>query len=648
MDPEVAVRHVLLGILLAAVATLTPLRAGTWEPIPPEVWTMKDSTSGSKGAVILSEWARYGIYDTEVRMRVRIFGEEGKGAASIPWFSSNIREFEGRTVQPDGRITVFSSQKDLVTSHAKWGSWESKEKRLIPPGLTGDCLVDLHYRIGTYLWGTWVEIPVLQPYPVKKKVMEMITTSGLGSVLMGFRDIKPSQATSGSYRIYTFDDLPADEQEPFSILTANDRPRFLFFLQPRGLRDVSSEGPEAYWKEVSRLIYKERYTSNLDLGSTYKKWSKELRKDLAGDRLGRAAEILVRLENQIQNNSRLTHAEAGALTKKEAAEDYKASDLDSSVKRRRTNGMGMHFLFYQLLVDEGLEPKILEVADRENRVFLYKLPNIFQFTSSLIGVEGANGLFGWFDPTSRYCPPGIIHPNFQGTNGLLIDPKDWSCKLYFLPPQVAPVNRSRFDYTLSLGEEERFSVEGTFSGYPEYLERSNYLHLDSSEQVKALKERMEARLKGYILTQAKVENATDARANLAWRLEGVREVDDESRRVQPFPGLPMPMRIPTAWPDKRQNAIVFPYCQQVTATCRFLLPKGWRLTHEVDMEEKNSFGQVSWKSRLSSRGEDAEVEVTLVVTASRMFSPASEYESFKRYIGWVESATRRTLSLERP
>lgn len=158
------------------------------------------------------------------------------------------------------------------------------------------------------------------------------------------------------------------------------------------------------------------------------------------------------------------------------------------------------------------------------------------------------------------------------------------------------MNRRRFDYTLSLGEEEQFSVEGKFSGYPEYLERFNYLHLDSKEQVKALKERMEPGLKGYTLTHAKVENATDPRANLTWRLEGIREAEDGSRRIHPFPGLPMPVHIPAAWPDKRQNAIVFPYCQQVTATCRFLLPKGWRLTPEVDMEEKNSFGQVSWKS----------------------------------------------------
>jgi len=191
-------------------------------------------------------------------------------------------------------------------------------------------------------------------------------------------------------------------------------------------------------------------------------------------------------------------------------------------------------------------------------------------------------------------------------------------------------------------------MDGKFFGYPEYLERSNYLHLDSNEQMKVLKERMESRLKGYTLTQAKVENATDARTNLAWRLEGVREADDDSRRVLPFPGLPLPLNIPAAWPDKRQNAIVIPYCQQAIATCRFLLPKGWRLIPEADMEEKNSFGQVNWKARVGSQGEDAEVEVTLVVTVSRMFAPASEYESFKQYIGWVESATRRTLSLERP
>ena len=641
-------RHALLRLTLGLLALLAPAKTKDWPAIPPETWAIKrDAGQGAKGAVILDKWVRYGVLETEVRMRVRIFSEEGKGAAAIPAFS-RFYEVEGRTVLPDGDVTPFDKAKDLVTGSMKVRGWESKQESLIPPGVTSDCVVDLHYRAPTQLQWTWLEIPILEAFPVRRKVMEMGATSSLSSALLGLKGLKAEKKQSGTYNVYAFTDLPPDETEPYALVTTGEHPRFVFFSQPRILDEASVKGPEAYWKEVGEKFYKPIYTKNMSFGSTYKEWSRTIREGVQGDSAAKATTILARLAEQILNESHLTRAEFAAMTKAVAEDRPSPQDLDLTVKRKRTNGAGMHYILYQLLVDEGLDPQLLLVADRKNRFFRYQLPNLYQFNEMLIGVAAQNGTFVWFEPSSRFFPAGLVRPDYQGTQGLLLNPKDWSCKPFTMGSQGANANRNVYDYKLDLGEEESFSLHARFLGYPEFQERSKYLALEPKEQDRKLKEEMESNLKAYTLTKVAVDNATDGRKNLEWTIEGKKEAEEGRRRsFSPFPGLSYPLFIPEAWPETRKSTIVLPYCRQFGAFSKFKVPKGWRLGKDPDFIQANEFGSVSWQVKESGSGDEARVEVTYLVEVKRMYAPASSYVAFREFLGWIESASRRTLALDR-
>lgn len=634
----------LLGLLVLCVSS----QAKDWPAIPPEIWAIKqDVGPTAHGAVITDEWVRYGNGDTDLRRRIRIFREAGKGAAALPVFNA-VYEFEGRTVQPDGQVTPFNKAKDLVSASLKVGRWESKRQSLLPPGLTSDCVVDLHYRVGTYIHGTWAELPILSGYPIEKKVVEITAIPTMGFALLGVDAFRPERKTSGGYATFTFKDLPADEPEPYSLPTSAERPLIVFYYQPSGLRLAARKGPKNYWDEVGTDYYKFTHTKNLSLGRAYEEWSKALRAGLEGDPMAKAGAILMRLEEQIQNGSNLSFAELAALPKKAAEELMVAEDLDATVKRKRTSANGMYFIFFQLLMDEGLEPKLLLVADRNQRVFRYDFPNIYQFTDTLIGVTAKSGDLVWFNPSSRFSPVGIVDPDYQGTQGLLVNSKDWSCNPFMLGIQDARANRSLYEFQLNLDDEETFSMKGRFSGFPEFVERKKYFSLEPKEQERKLKEGLEEGLKAYTLRKMRVENATDCRKNLIWTIEGVKEAEEGRRRAfSPFPGLPYPLSLPEAWPETRKGMIILPYCRIFTAISKFKVPRGWTLGKDPDLVQGNEFGRVIWKVKSTSNGDEESVEVTFFVEVKKMASPASSYAAFQSFMGWIETAVRRTLALDR-
>lgn len=638
-------KHGLAGIVLAFLFLCVPARSADWPPIPPEAWAIKATGApGEKGAVILERRIRYGVKDTEVTERIRIFSEDGLGAVAMPSFG-RAWTLEGRTVLPDDTVTPFNSSKDLVEGSIKVGHWSLRGKTLVPPGLTADCVVDLHYDLDSYLNTSWVELPILRAYPVKKCVMEMATSSPLGSTLLVPKDLRAWPVPKGSYQEYTFHDLPAEAQEPYTV-PGLWRPRFIFFFQPQLLRDAASKGDDAYWRAVVDRIFKSVYTDDLSFGRHYREWSKTLRAGLQGSPVAQATELYLRLQEKILNISHLTGPELAALSRKEADERFQARDLDASVERGRTSALGLHYLFFQLLVDQGLEPKLLLAANRRDRVFMYGFHTLQQFTATLIGVGDGAGKFVWFEPQRRFYPAGLLDPGFQEAEGLWVEPKDWSFKVFKAEPQVAAENRSHYAFELRFGETETFAMKADFTGYAEHQARADFSFLDPAEWDRTLKERVEKQARDLTLARVSVENAADLRKPFGLTAEGTTSFEGGRRRsFPPFPGLACPLEVPETWPASRTLPIVLPYRQTFTAVSRFQVPEGWVLAQEKETEEANFFGSVSWRMKALP---DRWAEVTWVVTVDHVLANTEGYRSFKAYLGWVEAAFRRTLTLERP
>jgi len=646
-----------ISLLLAILLVPLPVLGKEWSAIPPEVWALKsDPSKGIEGAIVLDEKVKYDNRFTDVQIRVRLLSDDGKRAVATPR-AYHFEDLEGRTVQPDGRVTSFDKRQDLVNIDLHFGDETYSSKKLIPPGLTGNCVVDLHYRIGRslptpesfyYFNQRLFELNILEAFPIQRKILEIASHTGLGSLLTGTGDIRYQEKDGGDLRTFTFENLPADMTEPYDLVKAGECPRFIFFVQPYALKGLTKGSPDVYWREAGKKYFKPIFTESIKTGPLFKEWSDTIRIGLKGNPAERASVMFTRLQQRIQNCSSMTYAEQAALSKDENENRLNPFDLDASVKNRRTTNIGMQLLFFKLLQVEELNPKILFVVDREQGIFDYRFPCVNQFTATLYGILGENGESAWYDPALRYFPPGVIPPEYQGLPGLLVDPKDWSCKPYPTPTLEASANRSTYTCTLNLGEEETFTTKAEFYGYPEYLERKKYLSLEPKEQVRLLKEHLNPLLKGATLSKAGVENTTNSWSNLIWTVEGTWESEEGSRqRINPFPGMKSPLVIPESWPEKRKGIIVMPYCFETSASSHIRVPTGWRLTGEEPMVQSNEFGTVKWRliARATETGEEA--DVIFVLQVKRLSGPPTSYEALKQFLAWVKTGWQRTVLVER-
>jgi hypothetical protein len=421
------------------------------------------------------------------------------------------------------------------------------------------------------------------------------------------------------------------------------------FYQPEVTARRVRDGQKAYWDAAGRLLWKEDFESGIRKGRHYEALRARVSQGISTrEPQLRASRLLSALEKEIVNVAHLTQGERSRWPKDQKTPSSK--DLGEICEVKAASGWGMVVLFYNLLKDEGLQPKIAFLADREVRLFRPGMFNPWQAMHAVVAVEEPGKGMLYLDPSQRFAAPGLVHPDFQGVQGLLLDPKtDWSAQPFTVPIQPAAFNKRHFDYLLEIGEEEdRFKVNARFSGFPELAERRRYDEDEQLERNRKLKERFEKDIKGATIQKVEVRNAENPAENVSWVVEGQMERESgRLRHVIPFPGLTYPMYIPDAMPKERSLAIVMPYLQTQSATSTFRIPKGYRVNSGSPTLQRNTFGSVNWNAEVKQQGEDSVAVVTLKVTVDTMFAGPEAYEELKMYLGWISETFRRTLILEK-
>lgn len=650
--------------LIALFAFCLPLaaRGGDWAPIPATVWQMKATDPGNElGAVVLDKEIRLGKVDTEYRLRIRIMSEAGKAAASIAAFPSSLYKVEGRTVYADGKVVPFDSEKDFTKQTLKTDGRELNTKIIIPPGLTNDCLVDVHWTLneslvggyderGNYYGRYWYDLVIPGSFPIKHSVVQLSNWSPMASALVGFGAHPPKVEKESAYRVYTFEDVPAFEDIPYSLPAYRERARLILYWQPSFLTRNSSD-PKAYWKSWSQDWLRKWYDEDLKTGRKYNAFLANISKDLPKDAIHKAQEALFRIQRNILDVDLLTAEQAKARTKKVAEKEIDSEDLDEAVSRGWTDGEGIGKLTFKVFRDLGLKPKLAWVVDREDRPFYANVPCIFQFSNYLILVPDETGPgMAWLDPANLLMPPGVIAHEYQGTPALEVDPADWNIKAIRVPLQGDHVNQRSYNFDLTFEDgREAFKLSTGFLGVPLRIERDRYYRLEPAEQEKTLKEYLQEHLDGFKVTKTEVHNAQDITKNMGWSVEGGRDLDEGRKvSVDPFPGMSSPCWTPTSWPATRSSIIVFPYALTHHAVSRIHVPSGYKAVPGSDLEEKNGFGSVSWKT-LEAKDEagDPLLTVTYDVVVAKPFGGTADYDAFKTFLAWVDDGYRRLVVLQK-
>ena len=647
---------------IALVSLCLPLTAGgDWAPVTPEIWQMKASDPGNElGAVFLMDRNRLGPTDIECTLRIRIMSEAGKAAAQLAVFSSNLYQVEGRTVYPDGKSIAFDSTKDFAEQTVKSGWNEEARKVLVPPGVTSDCVVDLHWvEQGSVTYqggdrgitdaGAWQESAAVRPYPIRHFEVQILKRAERGFAFVGFGGRTPKIEDSGAYKVYTFEDLPAYEDIPYSLPCTRERASLCVFEQPEGLQ-APSRDPKTYWSYWAAHQVPEWWSADLKKGGKYKDYLAEFRNGLPADPIQQAAAVVAKIHKDILNINTLTAEQAKTRTKAQSKTRIPYGDMDFIASERWGDTWHIKLLTFQILKDLGLKPRLIFAVDRNRDVYRPDVASIWQFSDldTFVGVPSADYTgMAWFDPGCLLLPLGAIPANYQGTPALQVDPIDWSSKQVTVPVQGASMNQSAYSYELTVAEgRESFKTEAAFTGGSLFQVRDRYYRLEPSEQEKLLKESFEGVSGGYQIESAAVRNAQDLAKVMTLAVQGKKDLDEGRKlEVYPFPGMPITYRLPDAWPATRSTPIILPLALKQTAVCRLHVPVGYQVVVDDNLQEQNAFGAVSWKTTTTDEGNGKLVTIEYKVQAAKTLAGAQEYESFKAFLGWVEHAYTRTVNL---
>ena len=645
-------RHSLSPILALAMSTVC-LVAADFPPIPASVWAIKE---GPKGAVVLEDRMKFNLHSTDYLYRVRVFSEAGREAAEIADLPATAMSVKGRTVYPDGRQVAFNSRKDFAERRIESGNSETRKTHLVAPGVTSDCVVEFMWSEPAdgllrglprrYYQGLYAAWTLSNPYPTQALSVEIAQPFSLAWSLNPGTVKAPEVKNTLSSKQLIFRDLPALDAPPYSLRPTLHLPTLVMFWQPDALSGSGQKGADPYWTEAIKTYYKADYEEDISKGSAFKALAKELTANLPATPRAAAVALLERLDARIANMSQATYTEAAALPKK-FWDGFEAKDLTAAAKTGITNGQGMRILYYHLLKTAGLNPLLAKVPDRDVSLFDWNQLNPWQFSKDLIGIEEPGSEILWFDPSLRFATPGVVHPDYTAVPALIIDTATWKGRRGAVSGLAGNANLRRYTYRLELEEDgDRFDVDSEFGGYPEYVERHRYMALEPGEQSKLLKERFEKNMKNLTLQAAEVKNTSNAKASVVWHLKGTLEREQGRRRVvDPFPGMPWPLWVPAKLDEQRSAPIILPYLATQLAVATFKVPKGFTMGAHQELRQQNGFGRVFWVPTYDPA--TGEGKVVLRVEVSAISAPASQWAAFRQFLGWIEDACRRQVTLTR-
>ena len=640
-------KHLLIPALIGS--TMLPAAS-----LPKDAWAAKNDQG--TGAVILKASVDINNDYIEFYYLYRIVSEKGRSIVSIRTLAADAYSIEGRTILPDGKEVPLKSSKDSITKTL--GPDEKLEiLKLVPPGVTSNCLVEISWRQPTkFVWVRkyqgydrsfhWMaRVSIGHACPVESFDLDIPTRLHAVWNLTTF-DQKPLVKDMSTSRHFTFRNLPAYEEAPFSLNSSRPIPYFDVYMNPKGLdRGIFSDF-DKFWDHAAKNWAVPSLVDHVSKGRHYQALSENLRTNLNGSPVEKASELMMRIGERVRNTHWLTDEEKQKRTKEKGDEDWNERDIDEVAKRGESRGLGIFLIYTQVLKDAGVPFKLAMGSNQYRMQFKPQALNVCMLDEAMVVVQDAKGQRHFFNPSERFLAPGTIMSRLQGSPGLLVDPSSGAREFFNFPVQEAELNRRVFDYKVEVDDEgTRVQMLQTTGGLSDLAARRRFIGKDAAAQMKLLKDSLEERNRNVTIQKVTLTNAQSARQDLSLRVEASLEDEAGRRReINPFPLMNWPIQIPSSWPEQRRDLIFAHNAWTQLATSELRLPKGVRPAPVENFLRENEFGRVAWI--MENRTADS-VRVVLRVDFREPIAPAQYYAKFREFIAWLQEASSRSLIIEK-
>ena len=571
--------------------------------------------------------------------RVKVLTEAGKSQGEISLGHSNyarLQKFEGRTVQPDGRVLPLPADAKFERKVSKRRNQSVTSVAF--PGVEVGSILDYAYEIrfdSIYFLEPWYfadEIPVLHseitfmiPHDIKA------TRWSSDPYRIGLQTETKNSTLGTELRVWA-DKIPSVADDPYGLPFADLALKMMVvptFLHDRDLHIGLLDS----WTTLCKNVEEEEY-------------GKARRKDG-----GVAAKA-----KAVAGSAPTPRAKAEALyrfVRDEIQTEYFEGiflDEGSSVANTLSDGKGDYAekaLLLQALLDAvKIDARLVWAGDRFRGQIDPALPNPLWFDRVLVMVP-LDGQRVFLDPADRSLAFGQLQYGYEGVPALVYDAK--KPEGITLPETPFDQNGRRAMIDLALDTDGRLTGTGelVYTGHLAW-EKIDWQD-DEQKTLDAWKEWLGDRSKGFEVSDIKFQELPDERkVRLTWTLKQ-REEDVLGDEVTLAPSLPLgPLAQPFVQDvGQRRSPVLFPYGKWEEVELHLRWPEGWKLEATPDLTR-----QERPVGALVVELDAKDAERTLVYRRHfemrpRTLSSKQDYEAVRALYAAAEKSDAQMLALVR-
>jgi hypothetical protein len=660
----------LTGVLWAS-GTTPPISPVQWADLPSSVWKKPSSGWGQEGALVLEDHLRVNMEPgiIEWTYRVRIFNTAGQKAGAIQKWSGEISQVDARVSYPDGTSVLLNKESDFASKNMiEHQGATIKRAVLVPPGITSDCVMELHIKSSRRGLPSAIEAWRLGgPFPTQVLVLEVGISHDLSVLVVRPKNSNATVTKTEGSITTTFHDLPPFEEAlAYGVTTAASVPTVFIYFPYHNLSYDREGGVPAFWEALSHQTWKPYYDftpfepDKIDsgrfgyqieprtMGVRYKALSRELLADLPESPQAATLAIYDRLLKRVQRWSHVSKKVSDALEKREIKiESDRGRDFERTIENGGTTSLGWMQLFYRLLKDKGLKPHLVKLTSSYRQPFLPSLLSEYQFPWTVLCVEEPGKPPLWIDPDLLFSPPGHLPVWCQGMTGMLIDTDSWNVSILRLPWQKSEAQLSSYSYQIRAENGlSMFDMDAHFVGpVADRIERMTYLKLIPTSRAEILQKQLEDPGLETSISSVNIVDPEDQSQPYHWSAKGYQRLSRGARMlIRPFPSLPRLIELEDNLPMARIEPIHLgaPRKQQAESTVQ--IPPGYHWRPQPPFERKSEFGSVKWIATESDTGE--KVHILMEIDITKGIADASTYHEFRRFLTHIKSAVERSVILE--
>jgi len=576
--PRTSGHRLLCASLVSTLLALaSPFAHAQWTvPTPEELsMTSQPEVPGAAAVYLFREEIKDdALHETTIYRRLKVLNEGGKEYADveIPSYASsvaNIEGIEGRTVHPDGTISLFKG-KLYRKPNPRNPDGHSFVNVITMPDVEVGSIIEYRYRMHSV--GSLLLLPqwYLQSDLWTRSIhffWNSIQTSEKilwNSILPDGVELRKSSQNSptGERTIFelTAHDISPLPKENYLPPVYSFSPQVLFFYSHYTSEDEFWKGEGAIWAKS--------HDKFIGPGSNVIAAAKGLisASDTEEQKLRKIYAAVMQLEN-------VSFTRVTPTAEEKAQEARDVHTTDDVWTRKRGSNVQLTELFVAMARAAGMKAYFASVTDRNRKTFKKAFLNVSQLDGPL-AIVNVDGKEQFFDPGALYCPYG--HLVWQQTQASGFRQTEHGTDLFRTPPESYTYSHTQRVANLVIDQQGNVTgtIKMTYTGEPSLIWRQRTITGDVASMKQALSTSVEHLVpKGMEVKLSSIDNLADYEQPLVANFEVKGHLGSSTGKRVLIPGdLFEASSIPKFPQEKREFPVLFSYPYIVQDAIRIDFP----------------------------------------------------------------------------